>query len=186
MHLINSSSVVHLVLIAIEAAIGGFLAYLLILFLLWLSIKLFQWVWGSTRHAQRQYALRYEQNKGVFDLRKHLVRQIAFSSKAFGGGYRSKAIVDHIKKELAEIEADPYDLKEWIDVILLGLDGAWRSSHTPEQICSALAAKLEENEKRTWPDWRTADPDKAIEHINGYAPSSTENSVMEKEAAHEV
>ncbi|MGH6882853.1 MAG: dATP/dGTP pyrophosphohydrolase domain-containing protein [Hypericibacter sp.] len=29
----------------------------------------------------------------------------------------------------------------------------------------AVVAKQAVNEQRSWPDWRTADPDKAIEHV---------------------
>lgn len=102
----------------------------------------------------------------MFDLDAHLKRQIQFSLKAFGPGPRSKGVVDHIRKELKEIEQEPFDLAEWIDVVMLGLDGAWCCGpHSPEEICAALAAKLSKNEKRDWPDWRTADPDKAIEHV---------------------
>ena len=104
-----------------------------------------------------------------FDLVKHLERQQAFSLDKFGPGLRTKMVTDHIRKELAEIEAAPYDLKEWIDVINLGLDGAWRTGATPKEIVEVLAAKLTANEQRTWPDWRTADPDKAIEHIRSEA-----------------
>ena len=56
------------------------------------------------------------------------------------------------------------DLKEWVDVIILGMDGAWRSGATPEQIVEAIVAKQTKNEGRTWPDWRTAPPDTAIDH----------------------
>lgn len=90
--------------------------------------------------------------------------QRAFSSVAFGPHARPAGTVDHIRKELVEIEADPTDVKEWIDVAILALDGAWRAGHEPEDIERALFAKLEKNKARTWPDWRTADPTKAIEH----------------------
>lgn len=73
-------------------------------------------------------------------------------------------VVDHIRRELKEIEAAPTDLSEWVDVVILALDGAWRSGATPAQITAAIVAKQAKNEGRTWPDWRTADPDKAIEH----------------------
>jgi hypothetical protein len=33
-----------------------------------------------------------------------------------------------------------------------------------QDIIDAVHAKLARNEKRTWPDWRTAEPGKAIEH----------------------
>lgn len=99
-----------------------------------------------------------------FNFHDHLVRQAKFSLETFGPGARSKGVVDHIRKELCEIEADPSDLKEWIDVIILALDGAWRTGATPQQIIDAIVAKQDKNEGRVWPDWRTADPDKAIEH----------------------
>lgn len=50
------------------------------------------------------------------------------------------------------------------DVASLALDGAWRAGHTAEQVAAGLGDKLTKNEGRDWPDWRTADPDKAIEH----------------------
>lgn len=99
-----------------------------------------------------------------FNLVDHLKRQQEFSTKAFGPVYHHKRICDHIKKELDEIEENPV-LEEWVDIILLGLDGAWRSGATSEQICMAIAKKQSINEDRTWPDWRAADPDKAIEHV---------------------
>lgn len=99
-----------------------------------------------------------------FDFHAHLARQAAWSEKTFGPGPRTKGVCDHIRKELLEIEADPLDLREWIDVVILGLDGAWRCGGTPEQIIAGIVAKQTKNEGRTWPDWRTADPDKAIEH----------------------
>lgn len=99
-----------------------------------------------------------------FSLVKHLVRQIAFSERTFGPGLRTRGVCDHIRKELLEIEKDPSDVKEWIGVVLLGLDGAWRTGATPEQIIAEIQRKQTKNEGRTWPDWRTADPDKAIEH----------------------
>jgi len=99
-----------------------------------------------------------------FDFHGHLARQAAWSEKTFGPGARTKGVCDHIRKELLEIESDPLDLREWIDVVILALDGAWRCGGTPEQIIAGIVAKQSKNEGRIWPDWRTADPDKAIEH----------------------
>lgn len=99
------------------------------------------------------------------DLIKHIERQIAFSEKTFGPGPRTKGVLDHIKKELKEIEDDPFDLNEWVDVIILATDGAWRAGYTPAEIAYQLSAKLTINENRNWPDWRTASTDEAIEHI---------------------
>lgn len=95
---------------------------------------------------------------------EHIAVQKAFSERTFGPGPRTKGVIDHIRKELVEIEADPTDLGEWVDVIILALDGAWRCGATPQQILDAVAAKQAKNRRRVWPDWRTADPDRAIEH----------------------
>lgn len=99
------------------------------------------------------------------DLIAHLHRQRGFSLLTFGPGQRTNGVVAHIRKELAEIEADPTDLMEWVDVVLLALDGAWRAGHDPEEIAAAIAAKQIKNEQRTWPDWRQAPPDTPIEHV---------------------
>lgn len=99
-----------------------------------------------------------------FDFKSHLYRMIDFSAKTFGPFPRPKGLIDHIRKELQEIEADPTDLKEWVDVIILGIDGAWRAGHRPEDIIAALVATQDQNEARTWPDWRTVPADQAIEH----------------------
>jgi hypothetical protein len=100
----------------------------------------------------------------VFDLEAHLIRQHAFSLKTFGPGARTAGVIDHIRKELKEIAADPSDIMEWVDVIILAFDGAWRAGWQPEDIVKAIVAKQTKNEARKWPDWRTANPDKAIEH----------------------
>lgn len=101
----------------------------------------------------------------AFEFEAHLARQAAWSEKTFGPGPRTKGVIDHIRKELLEIEADPGDLKEWIDVVILALDGAWRSGAKPAEIIAGIVAKQTKNEGRVWTDWRTADPDKAIEHV---------------------
>jgi len=102
-----------------------------------------------------------------FDLAAHLRRQKAFSEKTFGPGTRTKGVIDHIRKELGEIEAAPADIEEWVDVIILAFDGAWRAGWEAQAIVDAIVAKQAKNEARDWPDWRTADPDKAIEHVRG-------------------
>ena len=63
----------------------------------------------------------------MFDLVAHLYRQRAFSRATFGPGARTKGVLDHIRKEITEVERAPHDLSEWVDLILLSLDGAWRA-----------------------------------------------------------
>lgn len=106
----------------------------------------------------------------AFDFVVHLARQAEFSARTFGPGARVAGVCDHIRKELIEVETSGGDLKEWVDVIILGLDGAWRSGATPQEIIAAIVAKQAKNEARTWPDWRTMDPNKAIEHQRDAAP----------------
>ena len=94
----------------------------------------------------------------------HLDRQRAWSRETFGPGTRLLGVLDHIRKELTEIEADPTDLGEWVDVLILAFDGAWRAGWEPQQIIDAIKAKQARNEARTWPDWRGLSEDVAIEH----------------------
>lgn len=101
----------------------------------------------------------------MFNLIQHLVAQRRWSTATFGPGTRTSGVLDHIRKELDEIAGAPNDLDEWIDVIILACDGAWRSGHSPEKIVAALQRKFAENVARQWPDWRTQPADKAIEHV---------------------
>lgn len=95
----------------------------------------------------------------------HLARQRDWSRETFGPGARTAGVIDHIRKELAEIEADPSDLSEWVDVIILAFDGAWRAGWEPQEIINAMKRKQARNEARQWPDWRTMSEDQAIEHV---------------------
>jgi len=104
------------------------------------------------------------------DLIDYVKRQIAWSKQTFGPGSRAQGVVDHIRKELVEIEADPQDLEEWVDVIILALDAAWREGYDPGDIAFMLEYKLAKNKNRKWPDWRTADTSKAIEHVRDNGP----------------
>jgi hypothetical protein len=75
------------------------------------------------------------------------------------------ADLDHRTEDGDEVAANPGDVTEWADIVILALDGAWRAGHEPQAIIDAIRAKQARNEAREWPDWRTAEPGKAIEHI---------------------
>ncbi|MFU3987880.1 dATP/dGTP pyrophosphohydrolase domain-containing protein [Pseudomonas aeruginosa] len=47
---------------------------------------------------------------------------------------------------MCEIEEAPGNLAEWMDVVILALDGAWCTSATPAQIIDAPLAKQAKNE----------------------------------------
>lgn len=118
------------------------------------------WRQGDGEFGTMAFPIRKE----VFDLVKHLAQQREFSLKTFGPGEKFEAVIKHIRKELIEIEADPKDLFEWIDVILLAFDGAHRAGHTPDQIVAAIEKKQAINEARDWPDWRTVPEGEPITH----------------------
>jgi len=90
--------------------------------------------------------------------------QRAFSLKTFGPENDKKRIISHIQKELAELD-ESGELIEWIDIILLALDGAWRGGASPQEISEAMDNKLRININREWPNWRTTKPGEPIEHI---------------------
>lgn len=94
----------------------------------------------------------------------YYAKQVEWSRETFGPALRTKGIIDHIMKELREIAADPHDLSEWIDVVILAMDGFWRHGGKPEDLMPALLAKQAKNMARTWPDWRGMSEDAAIEH----------------------
>jgi hypothetical protein len=66
---------------------------------------------------------------------------------------------------LKEVAKDPGDMSEWADIIILGIDGAFRAGYSPGEIVSGIRNKFDRNQRRIWPDWRKAEPGKAIEHI---------------------
>ena len=111
------------------------------------------------------------------DLKQHLLRQMAWSHATFGPGERTAGVIDHIRKELIEVETAAGDSAEWVDVVILALDGLTRRlmfggggeranpDHVAQVVCNMIQGKQSRNEAREWPDWRTAPKDKAIEHV---------------------
>src|SRR5882672_9324709 len=70
------------------------------------------------RRADREDGHSMKQ-RPTFDLIGYIFRQREWSKASFGPGDRARGIVDHIRKELLEIEANPTDITEWIDVAIL-------------------------------------------------------------------
>ena len=89
--------------------------------------------------------------------------QEKWSRKTFGSARRTKGLIDHIQKELKEIENDPTDLKEWIDIMILAMDGYWRHGGRSEDLMRMLQDKQRVNISRKWP--QPISEDKAVEHI---------------------
>jgi hypothetical protein len=104
-------------------------------------------------------------------LESYLMRQRAWSQRTFGPGRRTAGIAKHIRLELEEIAADPKDWREWIDLVILALDGAWRAGGSPAEIATELWRKQEVNFCRTWP--APVSEDEPVEHVRwagGIAP----------------
>lgn len=112
------------------------------------------------------------------DLQQHLLRQMAFSRATFGPGDRRAGVCDHIRKELSEVEAEAsagQAAHEWVDVVILALDGLTRAlqaagykpRHAADEAARMILVKQDLNEMRDWPDWRTQPLDRAIEHVRG-------------------
>jgi hypothetical protein len=98
-----------------------------------------------------------------FDMAAFFDAKAAWSLATFGPGDRYEGVVAHIRKELGEIEKDPTDLVEWVDVALLAMDGAWRATGADgERFVEALLAKHRENLARKW---ARPGPDGVIEHV---------------------
>ena len=109
------------------------------------------------------------------DLEQHLIRQMAFSHSTFGPGERTGGVIDHIRKELVEVEGASGEAAEWVDVVILVLDGLTRrlaycngARKDPAEVakiaCNMIVGKQSRNEARIWPNWRTLSVDRAIEH----------------------
>ena len=99
----------------------------------------------------------------------------------FGPGERTEGTLAHISSELVEIAADPGDVTEWADVIILSFNGAMRVGHEPQTILDAIRDKLVANEARTWPDWRDVPEGTPIEHLRGSESAKAElKGVLEK------
>jgi hypothetical protein len=106
-------------------------------------------------------------NKMSYDLISFVERQRNFSRYTFGPPSqvdRTEGILAHIAQEIEEIRQDPKDTEEWIDIVILALDGAWRSGATPEEVVNTLNKKFVKNKARKWPDWRTLSQNDPINH----------------------
>lgn len=97
------------------------------------------------------------------DIREYNERQRQWSRKTFGEGKRTLGILAHIRKELGEISAKPDDLEEWIDVVILALDGYWRHGGEPADLMLHLQAKQDKNIARRWP--APGPEDEPTEHV---------------------
>jgi hypothetical protein len=111
------------------------------------------------------------------DMARIIGEQRAWSREIFGPGHRTPTILAHIRKELDEIEANPLDITEWIDVAMLALDGAWRVGPPPTAIVEAWSRKAEQNRWRTWPEPTSVPDGQPIEHVRDGEPVSLSEQI---------
>ncbi len=130
------------------------------------------------------------------DFEAFALRKAAHSIAAFGPRQTDEGIIDHLKKEAAEVLAAPGikdRQREWVDIVMLGLDGLLRSliregyntARAASEAVHMIRTKQTTLESREWPDWRTVSPDKAIEHVRekpGYAELDARISATLKKA----
>jgi len=95
------------------------------------------------------------------ELADFIQREKDFSANAFGN-QSNLGIIKHIRKEMLEVEDSPEDVFEWVDIILLAIDGALRAGYSSVEVAIALEEKLSINEAREWGPIVEGEP---IEHI---------------------
>lgn len=82
------------------------------------------------------------------DMEDLLQRQKRWSAATFGSGLRTVGNTAHIEKEIAEVRENPTSTEEWIDIVLLGIDGYWRAGG--RQIFKDLVKKQNRNMRRKY------------------------------------
>lgn len=93
-----------------------------------------------------------------------LDKRYGWSLGTFGRGCQTKRLIAHIQCELKEIETAPVDLMEWVDLILLALDGAARAGHSSKAVINGIHEKHEINLKREWSK-REGDEESPFFHV---------------------
>ena len=94
-------------------------------------------------------------------------RHANWSRKTFGPDSERGAIgpLNHLEKEIKEVQEAPGDIYEYVDCLLLVMDASRRAGFDQKQLIHAAYQKLEENKNRSWPDWKTSSLDNPMEHI---------------------
>lgn len=96
------------------------------------------------------------------DIVAYMKAHLEWSLKTFGTGHRTEGLLRHIEKEIAEVRSDPLNVFEWVDIVILSLDGALRAGASPEMIRDALWAKQRVNMNRVYPKVAQDEPS---EHV---------------------
>lgn len=95
---------------------------------------------------------------------EYIRTHVEWSDRTFGVGDHTEGLLKHIQKEIEEVrEISPYSITEWVDIIILAIDGAHRQGYSPMQIASMLIEKQNINANRKYP--KITNPDEPTEHI---------------------
>ncbi len=116
-------------------------------------------------------------------LSQYLTAQWDWSKRTFGSGRRTRGILQHITKELLEIEAKPDDLSEWVDVAMIAMDGYCRHGGKPTNLMGDLLAKQRKNFSRNWPT--PTSEDIAVEHDRTGESESLQLAIIRERKARE-
>ena len=84
-----------------------------------------------------------------FNLARFFDEKAEWSRGEFGEVY--EGVLDHMAKEFKEVTEKPFDLEEWVDIVLLAMDGASRHAGAAgSEFVAALQAKQQKNRARRW------------------------------------
>ena len=85
----------------------------------------------------------------MFDFKEFIERKMVWSFNTFGD-QKVCGVIDHIRDELLEVEENPADIEEWVDVLLLTIDGVVRAGFSADDIINELERKHKVNMSRRW------------------------------------
>jgi len=109
-------------------------------------------------------------------------RQRAWSTAQFGETVPIDRILNHITEEVAEVKAEPGTLHNWIDIVLLAFDGAWRAGHSPKEVVQAIQDVQVRNIMREWLDTKDLLPGQPNSHKLSQAERIKKGELTEEEA----
>jgi hypothetical protein len=90
---------------------------------------------------------------------------VQWQHETFGPNRPVTGVLEHMRREIAEIEAKPQDRAEWADLLILLIAGADRAGVPLKDVLEAAVLKTHVNKRRKWPDWRTQPEDAPIHHL---------------------
>jgi len=84
-----------------------------------------------------------------------------FTDKTFGKSTTASKMA-HLKQEADEVVADPQDILEWADCMILLFDAARREGFSTDELYHGMQKKLGINKKRKWGQ---AGTDGVVRHV---------------------